>query len=232
MRKPAPQMDARDRAARGSLGRLIDNRQKATLAMLGRTVWLKMGSASGLTLEDFRHEQQQAACGKSSLTICNQGDYKLIKGHYEKLLGRPVDAFRTYVGAEGDGQKRELALAKAHHEIRRLIGLGKLPDIQAGRNYLNAILSDTAKATLETANSRQIWGAIMAMRKLGVKKRGARSGERGAGKSRAGARRSQEAADRVGGDSRPEWVPVSADRDFRRSRPQIESAEFRGGIQS
>lgn len=213
MRK-APQIDARERAARGSLGRLLDNRQKATLAMLGRTVWMKQGAASGLTLEDFRHEQQQAACGKSSLTICTQGDYKLIKGHYEKLLGRPVDAFRTYVGAEGDGQKRELALAKAAHEVRRLVGMGVLPSVQAGREYLNAVLADTAKATLETATSTQVWGAIMVLRRKGVKNR------------RPKARREKPA----GGDSSPDGIRTSRRAEPGGIGPQIESANNRGTL--
>jgi hypothetical protein len=217
----ASKPNALDRAVRCGLYAPLSNRQKATLAMLARTAWRKLAGATGEEFAEWRHEAQSAACGKASLRICTQADYKLINGYYQKLLGRPVDAFRAFVGAEGDGQKREIALAKAAHEVRRLVGLGKLPDEAAGRAYLNAILKDTAKGTLETASARQIWGAVMAMRKLGVVKK---KGGRGLGCRLEGGGREQGAGskehgdcDRVGGDCRPNDAGPGVDTENGRS---------------
>lgn len=99
--------------------------QRAALAAAASIAYRLAGRHSGMTADEWRHDQVQQVTGKAGLRECNQGDYKKLAGHFAKLQGDQVKAFRAYLGA--GSQDRELALAKLRHAEREADETGLLP---------------------------------------------------------------------------------------------------------
>jgi hypothetical protein len=201
------------RARAGSLAAPLTRVQKRALVTAARAAWLHHGGArTGMEFEAWRHEQQAQACGVASLREARQEHYKLLRGHFDQLTGRPVSAFRMFVGAEGDAQARELALAKLEHECRRLSQprhpASPFAGPTAARWYAEGFLLRYRKTKLERASSTEIWHAIWTLRrKVGV------GGDKRPGRGqRQGSAKTRQNAILAGGERRPAPHPENPPR--------------------
>lgn len=167
---PATGGDVVARAIQGSLNAPLNADQKRALAATARKAYDQHGgSQTGMTFEDWRHEQQHQACGKASLREATQNDFKLLRGHFDKLTGRAVDAFRQFLGQSGEGQRRELALAKLRHvcDEAAAVPLSEFANGTSALLYAEGFLRKQRGVTLDTAHPKQLWHAVFVMeRKL------------------------------------------------------------------
>lgn len=154
-----------DRAVRGSELSPLNNEQKAVICILAREAYDKIGCLAGEKYTEWRHEQQQIACGKLSLCTATQKDYRALRGHFLALLGRTRAAFKDFVAAEaGD---TGFAMAKLKHEIKNASDV-----IQNGEDYVRKIARSRFKTMdLKSLGSKQIWNLIFDIRRNAQRRR-------------------------------------------------------------
>lgn len=115
------------KAMKGMSNGSLNPKQKAALAAAASMAYRLAGRHSGMSCDEWRHDQVLQVTGKAGLRECSQGDYKKLAGHFARLQGDQVKAFRAFVGAGGGTQDRELALAKLRHAEREADKTGLLP---------------------------------------------------------------------------------------------------------
>ena len=154
-----------DRAVRGSELSPLTREQKRRLVMLARTAYDRVGCREGQTFADWRHEQQQAACGLSSLRAATQRDFRTLRGHFRAIAGDKVGAFRDFLASEtGDAG---FALAKLRHEIRNAADV-----IQDGERYVQSIARSRFKTSdLNALGAKQVWNLIFDVRRAAQRRR-------------------------------------------------------------
>lgn len=158
------------RAIQGSLQAPLNSDQKRRLMAAARKAYDAVGRAGGQEFTEWRREQQLQACGVESLTQARQHHFKLLQGHWDQLNGRPVEAFRMFVGQGNGSQDRELALAKLRHTCRAAAADPRqvFADEAAAVGYAAGFLRNKRKTTLETACATDLWHAVITLkRKMG-----------------------------------------------------------------
>lgn len=159
---------ATHRAVAGGLQAPLNAKQKRALVTAARAAYDHRGGArTGQSFEEFRHEQQLQACGVESLRDCRQHHYKLLRGHFDLLTGRPVDAFRKFVGAGNGDQERELVLAKIAHEAHAVSGSAgqKFGSPADALLYVDGFLQRKRGTTMEKADATQLWHGFFTLRR-------------------------------------------------------------------
>lgn len=154
-----------ERAVQGSELAGLTNDQKRKLVMLARAAYDRAGCREGQTFEAWRHEQQQAACGLSSLRAATQRDFRTLRGHFRAIAGDKVGAFRDFVASEtGDAG---FALAKLRHEIKAAADV-----IQDGESYVVSIARSRFKTSdLKSLGTKQVWGLVFDLRRAAQRRR-------------------------------------------------------------
>ncbi len=71
-------------------------------------------------LEDWRREQQLAACGVASLCAATQQHYRALRAHFNNLLGTPAGAARSFRDTMRTGPVTDSAPGGDTHEAREL----------------------------------------------------------------------------------------------------------------
>jgi hypothetical protein len=138
-------------------GGLLDNGQKARIAILAKEAFQKTPNAerptSNLEFEEWRHEQQFLAVGKESLLDCVQGDYLKIVAHFEDLAGESGRAVKTHM---------------ADAVTPRAIAMLKLETACEERGikieYPAKICRVQYKCALEAASPNQLWQLVFTVR--------------------------------------------------------------------
>lgn len=164
-RLPAPR-DAADDAIGGAAQAPLNSKQRQVLAVQARKAYARAGAETGLSFDDWRHEQCEAAAGIPGLTCARQRHYKALKGHFDKLAGKPARAFRNFLGDSNGSQDRELALAKLSHTADACKDV--LPD---GIRYAEGMLAKRGVAGIADASAKQIWHCVFMLRKRAGKLR-------------------------------------------------------------
>lgn len=154
-----------DRAVRGSEMSPLTNEQKAVICILAREAYDKVGIHSGDDYETWRHDQQQEACGRSSLCTATQKDYRALRGHFRVLLGFKRAAFRDFVAnAAGDNG---FALGKLKHECEAASDVIARP-----LDYVQSIARARFKTTdLHSLSTRQVWNLVFDIRRNAQRRR-------------------------------------------------------------
>ena len=135
----------------------LGNGQKARLCILARRAWEQLAAVSGqpsaVSFDDWRREQQAAACGKRSLRLATQNDYLLIRARFLDLLGESGEAFEDLVRQQSEG--RRLAWNKLETACKER-GLALA--------YPDAICRTEYKCGLEDATEQQLWRLVYTVR--------------------------------------------------------------------
>jgi hypothetical protein len=155
-----------DQAVRGGELAPLTRDQKTRLILLARDAWEQAGgAASGQDFTAWRYEQTEAACGRASLRVATQRDFRAIRGHFRGLLGRTRGAFRDAVAAATDD--RGFVLAKLRHEIRAAEDV-----IEAGEAYVRRIARSRFKTgQLEALSSKELWSLVFDLRRNAQRRR-------------------------------------------------------------
>jgi len=113
----------------------LSKKQKAYIAQLARRAFSeisKCGLADGLgetdaeRFKNWRRQEQEEACGKASLTRCNQDDYLGLKAHFEVIAGDLDKAFNTnlknqpvndHADEDDSEEKRAQIIARIEQEL-------------------------------------------------------------------------------------------------------------------
>ncbi|HMO03915.1 MAG TPA: hypothetical protein PKC67_02490 [Kiritimatiellia bacterium] len=154
-----------DRAVRGSELSPLSKEQKATICILAREAYDKVGIHSGDDYEAWRHDQQQEACGRSSLCTATQKDYRALRGHFRALLGHKRAALRDFVASEvGDPG---FVLAKLNHECTAASDVIARPF-----DYVQSIAKARFKtADLRSLSAKQVWNLVFDLRRDAQRRR-------------------------------------------------------------
>lgn len=137
----------------------LSNKQKAYLAQLINQAYAKVVGHAGpgvASVEDWRHSQVAAACGKFGLKCCDQNDYKRVEAHFLELLGESSRAFRAHVAAETEPRRQ--AEAVLTRELERF-GMRLA--------YAEAICRQQFKCGLFDASEGQLWKLVYTVRNRG-----------------------------------------------------------------
>jgi hypothetical protein len=137
----------------------LSNKQKAYLAQLINQAYAKVIGKAGpdvASIEDWRHEQVAAACGKLGLRCCDQHDYKRVEAHFLEMLGEHSRAFRAHVAAETEPRRQ--AEAVLTRECERF-GFRLA--------YVEAIARRQFKCGLFDCTEKQIWNLVYTVRNRG-----------------------------------------------------------------
>ncbi len=165
----------------------LNGKQRSALAAAAAKAYQLAGRHSGLNFDEWRHEQIRELTGKAGIRELVQSDWKKVAGHFARLQGDAVKAFRAFV-ADGSTQNRELALAKLTHAEAEADKTGLLPVPAAqyvGGFFKNRKTTrDYASATVLVHAMFTLQRRLAQLRKPG-RKQGAGSGEHGAGKGGA-----------------------------------------------
>jgi hypothetical protein len=107
----------------------LDNAQKAKLSIAAREAYelqTEHGLATGISFDDWRHEQVEIACGKSGLRKCTNKDFRAVLARFFLLAGKEKEAAEIYAktgrvkGSEQIGdthENRELCRALIRDKI-------------------------------------------------------------------------------------------------------------------
>lgn len=137
----------------------LSNKQKAYLAQLIKQAYLRVVGEAGpdvASVEDWRHQQVAAACGKLGLRCCGQDDYKRIEAHFLELLGEHGRAMKAHVAAETEPRRQAEAVL-----VRELERFG----LRMG--YAEAICQRQYKCGLFDASEGQLWKLVYTVRNRG-----------------------------------------------------------------
>lgn len=162
--------------------RPLSRRQKAEVCMLARRAWearpeeqeewrggLNAGLSESALFRAWRREQQQSACGMTSLTTCLQeADFPRLMAHFSTLAGDAQQAGYWLERLLEDGRNRALHVLKRETERFDLAWPG-YPGAICGRQY---------KCGLGAATEKQLWCLVYTVRNRGGRKRGWKQGER------------------------------------------------------
>jgi hypothetical protein len=135
----------------------LTNRQKAYLSRLAAAAYVRLhGEATARdprVVEEFRHAQVAAACGKAGLRCCSQTDYKLVEARLLDLNGWHAAAFNAGVSAATEKRRQAEAVLVAECD-------------KAGLHlaYAESICRNIYKCPLSDASDRQIWNLIYTVR--------------------------------------------------------------------
>lgn len=154
----------------------LSNSQKARLSILAREAWdvAKQRGAvdDSMTYDEWRHEQQQEACGLASLKEATQAHYLALRGKWFVILGNLEQAFYDMLNAGEENEARrnmawrltgQLALLadgiNARHEDLRLqnTDMPALTTAEAAQQawaYASSIAKISHKARIEALNAR------------------------------------------------------------------------------
>lgn len=101
----------------------------------------------------WRHVEQGKACNIQSLCECTQAHYRVLKAHFEKLLGDDARAARTLAGEAGND--RRIAAHKLHAEL----AARDLPE-----SYAAAICRNQFRCSLAEATTKHLWSLVFTIR--------------------------------------------------------------------
>src|SRR5690242_7627915 len=141
----------------------LSNRQKAYLAQLINEAYRKVVGEVGpdvASIEDWRHEQVAAACGKLGLRCCGQTDYKRVEAHFLALLGEHGRAMRAHVDAETEPRRQAEAVLVRECE-RFGLRLG----------YAEAIARRQFGYGLYDCTEKQLWNLVFTVRNRGNRRK-------------------------------------------------------------
>ena len=158
--------DVIDRAVRGGELSPLTREQKTRIILLAKDAFEKAGGTrSGQDFTEWRYDQTAMACGRSSLRVATQRDFRAIRGHFYALLGRQRAAFRDFVKAEtGDAG---FVLAKLRHECKNAEDV-----IAAPMEYVTKISRSRFKtADLSSLSAKQLWSLVFDIRRNAQRRR-------------------------------------------------------------
>ena len=154
-----------DRAVRGSELSPLTNEQKATLCIMAREAYDKVGHLMSDYYDSWRHEQQQEACGRSSLCTATQKDYRALRGHFRMLLGYKKSAFKDFVASETSDVG--FSISKLRHECENAKDV-----IENPMEYVATIAKSRFKTRdLSDLGSKQVWSLIFDIRRNAQRRR-------------------------------------------------------------
>ncbi len=154
-----------DRAVRGSELSPLTREQKTRIILLAKDAYEKVGCRTGQEFNEWRHEQQDAACGRSSLCTATQRDFRAIRGHFFALLGRKRAAFKDFVASETSDTG--FAMAKLKHECEAARDV-----IEAAEEYVRKIAQSRFKTRdLSQLSSKQVWSLVFDIRRNAQRRR-------------------------------------------------------------
>ncbi|MDF3129265.1 hypothetical protein P0Y35_08665 [Kiritimatiellaeota bacterium B1221] len=158
----------------------LSKKQKAEICILAQKAWKKGAGAEwkgGLNegvsetalFRAWRREQQQSACGMSSLTTClHEADFPRLMAHFCTLAGEHDQAGYWLERLLEDGRNRVLHILK--RETARF-------DL-AWPGYPGAICRRQYKCGLGAASEKQLWALVYTVRNRGTRKKKKPNGER------------------------------------------------------
>lgn len=158
--------------------------QKMVIARLAQSAYqeeLKRGNVTvsgnlvkSKQFDDWRHEQQREACGRESLTDCNQEHYRPLKAHFEGIIGTPAAAARSFRDNMRHGPVNDSAATTDTHEARELWGrllTAALAEFEMQPGYAAAICRTKYKCEPAAATARQLQCLTFDIRRNGQARR-------------------------------------------------------------
>ena len=156
------------RAMNGAALAPLNNRQKAAICILARRAFEHLAESGSLgdaaEPENWRHEQQYLAVGKTHLTDCRNADYLAIKARFQDLAGNPVAAFRTHLRAANE--PRSWALIKLRKECAAAADV-----LPRAWDYAAGFLLNKRGLAIEDCSERDLWHAVFLIRRRAVQLR-------------------------------------------------------------
>jgi hypothetical protein len=135
------------------LGGALSKAQKATLCILAREAYDRVGIHTGDDLAEWRHAEQTAAVGKASLCDCVQDDFLPLKAHFLNLCGESGRAMNAHIRHQSEDKR--VAMHKLEASCReRGLEMG----------YPAAICRTQYKCTLDEASAPQLWRLVYTVR--------------------------------------------------------------------
>lgn len=147
----------------------LSKTQKMVIARLAHSAWqeeLKRGRVTisanlvkSKQFDDWRHDEQQKACGKRSLTDCTQFHYRELKAYFEGIIGTPAAAARSFRDNMRHGPVNDSAGPDDTHEGRELWGhklqeaIKEFADVGIKISYAWAICKNKYKCKLTEATA-------------------------------------------------------------------------------
>lgn len=162
----------------------LSKTQKAVLCILAGNAWqaeLRRGNIAvsanlvkSQQFEDWRHEQQVAACGVGSLRACTQEHYLRLRAHFNNLIGTPAATARSFRDTMQTGPVNDTAAAGDTHEARNLWRnkLGEaLTEFNLQPGYAAAICRTKYKCDPANATAHQLRCLTFDIRRNGQSRR-------------------------------------------------------------
>ena len=122
--------------------------QKARLAQLARAAFdyqSARGELSGITADQYRHDECERATGCAGLRDCNASHYETLAAHFSDLAGHPDVALNHHL--RGESNKRRQLL----HVITQALAQHHLPI-----EYAASISLDKFHAPIDDLDERQL----------------------------------------------------------------------------
>ena len=138
----------------GSQNKLTDLQKSKICCLASKAYKVQKASASGMTVEEFRRQQQLEAVGKESLTDCTQADYRTLVRVFSVLAGYMKQAFRTAL-KEGF-EDRDQALHRLRQEIVKARDVIPNPESWC-RGFLK---NKRGTIHLESADAADLWHIV------------------------------------------------------------------------
>ncbi len=130
---------------------MLTAKQKAALCQLARKAWEVQGKPG--TLETFRQEHVETACGAAGLRGACNDDYLPIKRRFEMLAKLDVQEFETALRETGETKRRNI------HNLGAALALADKPAA-----YAEAIARDKFGHGIEHCTDRELVQLVITIR--------------------------------------------------------------------
>lgn len=125
----------------------LDNAQKAKLSIAARAAYelqTQHGLTTGISFDDWRHEQVEIACGKSGLRKCTNKDFRSVLARFYRLAGKETEAAAIYAKTGRVKGSAELNDTHENRELCRALIRDKIAASNGAINeaYVAAIVRD------------------------------------------------------------------------------------------
>ncbi len=147
---------------------LLSNTQKALIAQLAAKAY-KAQKYLDVTLEEWRRDEQEIACGKRSLKSCNQTHFLSLVAHFQALAGEATQSKNTWSRTgrvkgstilHDTHENRKTAMANIMQELddhkARLAKWKTEPPAPITYPYVLAIVKNQHKKPIEELTAAQL----------------------------------------------------------------------------
>ena len=141
-------------------GGLLSNEQKARICILAREAYALQ--FTDWEFPEWRHAEQEKACGKASLCDCTQADFLRLKSHFLRLSGE-----------EGEARRVETRAATEPRRIARYKLMQALAERGLAPGYAEAICRRQYHCGLDDASEKQLWRLVFTVRSRRAARRAA-----------------------------------------------------------